>query len=282
MHRRTLLRAGGAALAIALPIPLLFRRRPPPKGLVADPAGLVDLPRGFSYRVLERRGDPMSDGYRVPGLPDGMACFAGPKGTLVLMRNHEVGRYFGMSAYPPGTAAPAEAFDASAHGGVTRLVLDERSLGRVSSNLVLTGTLRNCAGGQSPWGWLSCEESTETGHGWVFLCKTTASRVAKPERIAAYGRMNHEAVCVDPKTHVAYLTEDRSDSCLYRFVPKKKDAPFDGRLQALRVRGESAFDVAKSLSPGRRVAVDWVDVPEPGANDDSLRRRAHERGAAIR
>lgn len=280
MRRRTMLKAGGAALALALPVPLLFRRRPPPRGLVADPAGVVDLPPGFRYRVLERRGDPMSDGYRVPGLPDGMACFAGPNGTLILMRNHEIGRFFGQSAYRAGQAAPPEAFDATAHGGVTRLVVDAKTLERVSSNLVLTGTLRNCAGGPSPWGWLSCEESTEAGHGYVFLCRTDATRVEPPKRIVGYGRMNHEAVCIDPRTHVAYLTEDRGDSCLYRFVPRQRDTPFEGKLQALRVRGIDRFDVSRSLSPGRRLPVDWVDVTDPDPSADDVRRQAHERGAA--
>ena len=45
---------------------------------------------------------------------------------------------------------------------------------RVSSNLVLTGTSRNCAGGASPWGWLSCEEAVEPEHGYVFLCDVEA------------------------------------------------------------------------------------------------------------
>ena len=34
--------------------------------LVADPAGLLDLPTGFSYRVVSKLGDPMSDGGTVP------------------------------------------------------------------------------------------------------------------------------------------------------------------------------------------------------------------------
>ncbi|MFT3756490.1 MAG: DUF839 domain-containing protein [Pseudoxanthomonas sp.] len=40
-----------------------------------------------------------------------------------------------------------------------------------------------------------------------------------PQRITAYGRFLHEAVAIDPADHAAYLTEDRSEGCLYRFVP---------------------------------------------------------------
>ena len=51
--------------------------------LVADPEGLIDLPIGFRYRVISRRGDRMDDGFLVPDRPDGMATFAGPKGTTI-------------------------------------------------------------------------------------------------------------------------------------------------------------------------------------------------------
>ncbi|MBT5817818.1 MAG: DUF839 domain-containing protein, partial [Proteobacteria bacterium] len=33
-----------------------------------------------------------------------------------------------------------------------------------STNFILTGTSRNCSGGASPYGWLSCEETEEDGH----------------------------------------------------------------------------------------------------------------------
>ena len=55
--------------------------------LVKDPKGVLDLPAGFSYRVISRRGTPMSDGFQVPGGPDGMAAFAGENGRVVLVRN---------------------------------------------------------------------------------------------------------------------------------------------------------------------------------------------------
>ena len=40
-----------------------------------DPAGLLDLPEGFSYRVISRLGDAMDDGGTVPDRADGMGCF---------------------------------------------------------------------------------------------------------------------------------------------------------------------------------------------------------------
>jgi secreted PhoX family phosphatase len=279
VKRRTLLAAGGAAAI--LPLALLFKRTARPAAaasvLARDPARILDLPPGFRYRVLDRPLSPMSDGLRTPGLPDGMGCFTGPGQTWVLMRNHEVDRTAAL-----GAGAPAKhAYDARAYGGVTRLVVDRASLELVSSNLVLTGTLRNCSGGVSPFGWLTCEESMEPGHGYVFRCRTEAQRVSPPERIPAYGRFNHEAACVDPETLVAYLTEDRADGCLYRSVPHDKAKPFEGKLQALRVKGSPGFDTAVNLPPGKELAVDWVDVPDPDPKDDTLRHSARAKGAAI-
>ena len=36
------------------------------------------------------------------------------------------------------------------------------------------------------------------------------------------GRFRHEAVAIDPITHIAYQTEDRNDGLIYRFIPNKK------------------------------------------------------------
>lgn len=278
---------GGAALVgAALPLSRLFgRSRAGNVGrfgpLQRDPAGIFDLPAGFTYRVLQRAGAPMADGYRVPGSFDGMGCFPGPDGTLILMRNHECLWLPMTGPCHPGQNPPPEAFDAAAHGSVTRLVLRADTLNVVSTNLVLAGTVRNCAGGVSPWGWLSCEESTDPGHGYVFLCRTDASRVARPERLTGYGRYRHEAACVDPRTFVAYLTEDKDDSAVYRFVPASMSTPFEGRLQALAVVGQPRLDTGRDLPVGKSVDVHWVDIEEPDPEGDTVRLQAHSRGAAI-
>jgi uncharacterized repeat protein (TIGR03803 family) len=278
--RRTLLRGAAAAL----PLAFLWRRRASAAGygpLVPDPDGLLDLPEGFSYRVIDRRGDIMSDGYRVPGAPDGMACFAGPGGTLVLMRNHELANGSGgWGPLVPELPPPVYYYDAASQGGVTRVVLDRATLAPISSNLVLYGTIKNCGGGASPWGWLTCEEDTSTGHGYVFLCSTSAEEVQPPQRVTAYGRMNHEGAVVDPSSRVAYLTEDRPDSCLYRFVPDAVDTPWQGRLQALRVVGVDRLDTGDGHAVGASWPIAWVDVTEPDPAGDSCRAEAYAAGAA--
>ncbi|WP_437756065.1 alkaline phosphatase PhoX [Sorangium sp. So ce1389] len=284
--RRSFLRFGGAAAAtLTLPFSLVFSRKPQSVGrfgpLVPDPAGVLDLPAGFTYRILQRAGDDMDDGYRMPGRPDGMGCFPGPDSTVVLLRNHENSPGDkAIGPYKAGQGAPAEAYDAASMGGVTRLVLDAATFERRSSNLVLAGTNRNCAGGLSPWGWLSCEENVDARHGYVFVCPATASGVAPPQRLAGYGRFLHEAAVVDPATSIAYLTEDRADSCFYRFKPADPAAPFQGRLQALSVVGARNADTSSwALGEPREIA--WVDIDDPDPRDDTVRMQARAKGAAV-
>jgi secreted PhoX family phosphatase len=250
------------------------------RALVREPLGLLEVPEGFRVRVLQRAGERMSDGYRVPGRPDAMACFAGPDGSWILMRNHELApMHFAIGPFDATHPVPPEAYDPEGLGGVSRLVIDPTTLAVTRSNLVLTGTELNCAGGVSPWGFLTCEETTSPSHGFVFLCATDAAQVAAPKRIPAYGRFVHEAAAVDPATHIAYLTEDRGDAGFYRCVPADKAKPFEGTLQALRVKGKPRLDTG-GLRQGTVLAIDWVDVPEPSPSDDSVRLQAQERGAA--
>ena len=240
--------------------------------LVADPNGVLDLPEGFSYIIVESEGDPMDDGFEVPGSHDGMACFAGEAGTLVLMRNHEITSSSGNE--------PKTSFDPDSGGGVTRLVVDAKTGARISSNWVLAGTRRNCAGGPSPWGWLTCEENVEAGHGYVFATDPAADTAQEPVQIVGYGRFNHEAAAVDPDTSICWLTEDNGAGCLYRFVPDSPDDPFVGQLQAMRVTTEDEFDTG-DMATGDMVEVDWVDITEPDPAGDTVRIEAQAAGAAV-
>jgi hypothetical protein len=280
--RRTFLLWSGVASAATLWLrPWAGQAKAEPLGaLVPDPNGILDLPPGFSYQILDQTGALMDDDYRVPGYPDGMACFPGEPGTFILMRNHELYPYnTDVSAYGANQVPPPEAYDPLSMGAVTRVVINATTLERISSNLVLVGTNRNCAGGPSPWGWLSCEESVDEGHGYVFLCPTDAETVQDPQKIPGYGRFYHEAVCIDPSTRYAYLTEDRTDGYLYRFVPDHPSAPFEGRLQAMRHAVVWGYDT-DWMTLGQSIPVNWVDVDEVDPVDDSIRDEVYLKGGA--
>ena len=249
--------------------------------LVPDTNNILSLPKNFRYHIIDQQGTLMNDGYFVPGRPDGMACFEGPNNQLILMRNHELSpehREIG----PLGTIKKQSpfAYDQNSHGGVSRLVFDPNTRQVTHRNMVLMGTNRNCAGGPSPWGWLSCEENVAPNHGFVFLCETSATSAAEANKIENYGRFNHEAVCIDPTTHAAYLTEDRKDGCLYRFVPfEEEKSPFHGTLAAMKVKNRPHFDTGSRMSQGERLAIEWVTW-NSSTKTDNLRLLAKEKGAA--
>lgn len=274
--------------------------------LVADPDGIFDLPADFAYRIISRFGDTMDDGLRVPHRADGMAAFPGPDGLTILVCNHEVNaeRSHVESAFGPAYGL-AESFDPGdfydsgvdfhpAGGGTTTLVYDTGRREVVRRFLSLAGTLRNCAGGATPWNsWLTCEETVvgpdevwARSHGWVFEVPATAEPgLAPPVPIAPMGRFYREAVAVDPASGAVYQTEDRSDGLLYRYLP---DVPGDlhagGRTQALAIAGRPRVDTRNwasvDVAVGERLPVAWVDVDGLDNPADDLRYRGHERGAA--
>ncbi len=286
VDRRTFLKSAGllgSTAGLALPR-LALAEAPSYPAMVEDPDGILDLAEGFTYTILQTATvTDTDDGWRVPGRPDGMACFK-HDGKWVLMRNHELSPTDVFSGFWAGKAdgPPPQMFDSNDQGCVSRVVIDPATLEIVRTNLVLGGTRRNCAGGASPWGWLTCEESDEPGHGWVFLCAVDAEEIQEPQQIPAYGRFNHEAAVVDPETHAAYLSEDRGDSCFYRFMPDDPEDPFgDGAFEVMAVMGEDAFDTRTGMEVGDVLGIKWVEIDPTNDDVDTLRYRAQQAGGAI-
>ena len=294
--------AGAATLGFA-GLRRFWDRRIPGIGygeLVQDPNNLLDLPKGFRYHVLSRTGDPTSDGLLVPGAPDGMAAFRGSGGRTILIRNHELSAdSLERSAFGPENAVPewldpALIYDASGGlGGTTTLVYDTTRQKLERQYLSLIGTVRNCAGGSTPWGsWVSSEESVARpdekytcDHGFNFEVPANAGGLVKPVPLKAMGRFNHEAICVDAATGIVYETEDRGDGLFYRFLPNVNgNLAAGGRLQALRI-GEESVDTSNhetlTVLPRSPLQVTWIDLEEVESPEDDLRERGAQQGAAL-
>ncbi|TWU00413.1 hypothetical protein Pla108_13640 [Botrimarina colliarenosi] len=279
--------------------------------LTPDPSGLLDLPAGFSYRVVSRTGDAMDDGLLVSASPDGMATFAGPDGLTIVVRNHETkpgdAGPFGENYERLDKIALDRLFDDGAGrtpgvAGTTTFVYDTKRQRVVKQFQSLAGTERNCAGGPTPWGsWVTCEETTDTPgnlldasddftlvkeHGYCFEVPATAEpRLADPTPLVAMGRMRHEAIAVDPRSGAVYETEDLDESGIYRYLPDQPGKLVaGGQLQALAIRGQHALDTrnweSHAVSVGDRFEVDWVDLDHPESPDNDLRVRAFAAGAA--
>ena len=302
MNRRSFLQMTGMAFTavsasscVTRPLPNQpFTRAIGYGELNADPEGLLDLPEGFSYRVLSSLGDAMSDGATVPDKADGMGCFDLGDGRLALVRNHElVSTDESGGAFALGFGAKDGVF---VPGGTTHVVLDRDSLEVNDQFRSLGGTIRNCSGGITPWGsWLTCEESVtgpgqkygeglNKNHGWVFEVPAAQTGLVEPIPLVAMGRFNHEAACVDPATGYVYLTEDREDSVLYRFIPSEAgNLSRGGRLQAMKVEGITDLRNwgNKSVAVGAVGRVSWVDLDGVEAPEDDLRYQAAAKGASL-
>ena len=70
--------------------PKVLSKLKPYGKLLKDPAGILNLPKGFSYKIISRMGDLMNDGFISPGAPDGMATFDLGNDKLAIVRNHEL------------------------------------------------------------------------------------------------------------------------------------------------------------------------------------------------
>jgi secreted PhoX family phosphatase len=224
---------------------------------------IIALPRGFEYLTFGRTGELMDDGIATPSSHDGMAAFRDDD-LVRLVRNHERGA---GAAFASGMT-----YNPAAGGGTTTLVFDPDAGQLVGSHASLAGTIRNCAGGPTPWGsWLSCEETTvvQDGlrHGYVF--EVPAGGTSNGQPLVGLGRFSHEAAAVDPATGNVYLTEDATPSGLYRFVPSAPgNLAAGGQLQMLAI-GDVAYQTYSDTGPRTYGQVSWVDIdtpdPAPGA-----------------
>jgi secreted PhoX family phosphatase len=267
----------GASAAVGAPSEEAYGYGP----LVPDPNHILDLPQGFTYRTFSTYRDVATGGGLVPTRHDGMGSFPTPLTNTRLVRNHE--------GYNDAVRVPATAdftYDLPASGGTMTLELDN-DLNLLSQYGSLSGTVRNCSGGRTPWAtWLTCEETElragapgragagplTKDHGWVFeVDPHNNDNNVSPTPLVGMGRYAHEAVAIDPETNVAYLTEDSASpfGLLYRYTPVDSSGGYGsyragGALEAMYVPGVPDLSVVTRVNT-RFNHVEWVPVPDPTA-----------------
>ncbi len=274
---------------------------------------ILSLPRGFSAKVISRKGDRMDDGLLSPGNHDGMGMFKWKNDRLMLIRNHEItpGSYetgpFGEGNALIGKINKDRIYDFASGGdrtcvgGTTTLIYNESTQKVEQEHLSLIGTVRNCSGGVTPWNsWVSCEETAfkagdeegrlEKDHGYNFEVPATDQiRIADPTPIKAMGRFVHESLAFHPVSGIVYQTEDEGDGLIYRYLPNQNGALLKGgKLQCLALRDWKAADTrnrkdstSQHFPEKKHFQVYWIDLDDVESPDGDLRMRGHQKGAAI-
>jgi secreted PhoX family phosphatase len=268
---------------------------------------VLSLPKGFSSKIISRRGDMMNDGLLVPGMYDGMGSFTSKDGKTILIRNHEnvpgadtLGP-FGNNNELIHKINKDKIYDfgfgeQTCLGGTTTLVYNENKQNVESQYLSLIGTVRNCAGGITPWNsWITCEESSlrvgdglERSHGFNFEVPARDKiGITDPVPIKAMGRFTHEAVAVQPKTGIVYQTEDEGDSLFYRYLPSTYGKLHNGgKLQCLAIKEWKSADTRNypnlttdKFPEKKSFEIEWIDLGDVESPDSDLRLRGFKLGA---
>jgi len=265
-----------------------------PKSSANTGETFLSLPQGFQYNVFSKSGSPMTNGQPTPRAHDGMGIFD-IGSNWALIRNHEIFAFAGSG----GTVSGTTPYDSQAGGGTTTLLIDKTSRLPINQFVSLSGTSTNCAGGTTPWNtWISCEETTAgtvagyaRPHGYCFEVSPSNQRPAEPSStpiaLTQLGRFRHEAIAVDRRGGIVYLTEDNTPAGFYRFVPDNYGKlAAGGKLQMLAVKNQPNFDARTGQTVGTRYLVNWVNIPEPdpaNAESDSLAvfKQGHAQGAAV-
>ena len=180
--RRTFLRRGamGAGALWTLSLSELMSRRAYGSPVIPSPYGplspkldattglpLLQLPDGFRYLSYSVDRRPAVGRHAVPE-PARRHGRRRPAGRLRPADSRAKSRRRrGGTPYREASRRSRIASDGG--GGTTNLIFNAKTGTWEKAWSTLAGTIRNCAGGVTPWGtWITCEETVDAGHGWSF------------------------------------------------------------------------------------------------------------------
>jgi uncharacterized protein len=239
--RRTLVAVVVAVLACGLAAAANAQIGPPQM----DPAGLIDLPSGYSYTDLYRSCDPgvqsTEDGTvgPMPDDPDANVVFPRPGGGYWLLSNHELtdprDPFQGDAGKCTVTERTPGDDDSNGWGSVSRITLAQDGTTVLNKELITTGLHDLCAGAQTPWKtYLTNEEfpfvvDPDKRSGWVWEINPATGQAT---RATGMGWFSHEQEARVGNAWV--LTNDRGNNqYLYKFVPDRANDLTTGGLYGL-------------------------------------------------
>jgi secreted PhoX family phosphatase len=219
---------------------------------VPDPAGVYNLPPGYTYTdlatpcVTPEQSTESGLTFPMPEDPDGKALFKAPGGKLWLLVQHELtqprtGDFQGDNGkcfVPEQTPGDN---DSDGYGSISRLTLAKDGVTLEKAEIITTGLHDLCASGVTPWNtYLTNEEfpfivdppqnDGEKGSGWVWEIDPATGAQTK---LTGMGWFSHEQEAY-ASNGSWYLTDDRGDArFIYKFVPDNRRDLRTGSLYGL-------------------------------------------------